>query len=238
MSLKKVFQRKETKYLLNQTQFSRFFEELQAHMSVDQYGLHTIRSLYYDTADYRFIRHSMDKPIYKEKFRIRSYGTPRPESVIFLEIKKKIKGIVYKRRLPISYEAYLFWQHTGALPENIDQSQIGQEIAWLFFKYPDLSPKVLISYDRFSLFSKMEEDFRVTFDQNIRYQDRKLNLDAARGAFVAPELDVLMEVKAMGAYPLWFVGLLTKYHIQKGSFSKYAQTYQRHLFKEELFHVI
>lgn len=120
----------------------------------------------------------------------------------------------------------------------MEQSQIAQEINWLFLKHTDLLPKVLISYDRLSLYLEDDEDFRVTFDQNIRYQVNHVALAANRGELVAPELDVLMEVKAMGAYPLWFVELLTKHHVQKGSFSKYAQTYQRYLFKEELFYVV
>ncbi|MCD5003538.1 polyphosphate polymerase domain-containing protein [Enterococcus saccharolyticus] len=238
MKLKKVFQRKETKYLLNQTQFANFLEELQQYMQIDQYGLHTIRSLYYDTTDYQFIHHSMDKPKYKEKFRIRSYGTPSADCLIFLEIKKKVKGIVYKRRLPMTYREYLTWVPTNQLPQALATSQIGQEIHWLFLKHPDLNAKVLISYDRLSLFDEKDENFRVTFDQNIRFQSKTPALEAERGELVAPELDVLMEVKAMGAYPLWFVNLLTKYHIQKSSFSKYAQTYQRHLFTEELFYVV
>ncbi len=238
MKLKKVFQRKESKYLFNQKQFEAFFKELQQYMTVDQYGLHTIRSLYYDTDNYHFIRHSMDKPKYKEKFRIRSYGTPTNDSLVFLEIKKKVTGIVYKRRIPLTYTEYLTWEQTGNFPLTLEQSQIAQEINWLFLKHTDLLPKVLISYDRLSLYLEDDEDFRVTFDQNIRYQVNHVALAATRGELVAPELDVLMEVKAMGAYPLWFVELLTKHHVQKGSFSKYAQTYQRYLFKEELFYVV
>ncbi|MGX7196903.1 VTC domain-containing protein [Enterococcus olivae] len=238
MKLKNVFQRKESKYLLTQQQFTAFLEELQTYMTLDQYGLHTIRSLYYDTTDYRFIRHSMDKPKYKEKFRIRCYGTPESDSLVFLEIKKKVKGIVYKRRLPITFPEYQIWEKTGQLPEALKHTQIGQEITWLFLKHPDLTPKVLISYDRLSFFCEADEDFRITFDQNIRYQAEDTRVAAARGELVAPELGVLMEVKAIGAYPLWFVELLSNYQIQKGSFSKYAQTYQRHLFKEELFYVV
>lgn len=238
MKLKKVFQRKETKYLFTQQQFDAFFNELQHYMTVDQYGLHTIRSLYYDTDNDHFIRHSMDKPPYKEKFRIRSYGTPTNDSLVFLEIKKKVKGIVYKRRLPLTYLDYQRWEQTGMLPSELQHTQIAQEINWLFLKHTDLAPKVLISYDRLSLFLEDDDDFRVTFDQNIRYQANQVALAASRGELVAPELDVLMEVKAMGAYPLWFVELLTKHHVQKGSFSKYAQTYQRYLFKEELFYVV
>lgn len=240
MKLKKVFQRKENKYLLTQSQFQSFFDDLHQYMSVDQYGLHTIQSLYYDTPDYYFIQRSISKPKYKEKFRVRSYGTARADSLVFLEIKKKVAGIVYKRRLVLTYEEYLNWEASGKFSEQLSSVQIAREITWLFYRQPALSPKVLITYDRLSLFMVDDSEFRVTFDQNIRYRTENLALDnKTSGELVAPEVGVLMEVKAMGAYPLWFTALLAKYHIQKSSFSKYAQTYQRHLFKkEELLNVV
>lgn len=240
MKLKKVFQRKENKYLLTQSQFQSFFDDLHQYMSVDQYGLHTIQSLYYDTPDYYFIQRSISKPKYKEKFRVRSYGTARADSLVFLEIKKKVAGIVYKRRLVLTYEEYLNWEASGKFSEQLSSVQIAREITWLFYRQPALSPKVLITYDRLSLFMVDDSEFRVTFDQNIRYRTENLALDnKTSGELVAPEVGVLMEVKAMGAYPLWFTALLAKYPIQKSSFSKYAQTYQRHLFKkEELLNVV
>lgn len=238
MKLKNIFQRKETKYLLSQRQFNYFFEDLQQFMKVDQYGLHNIRSLYFDTPNYYFIRQSMKKPRYKEKFRVRSYGEPVANGLVFLEIKKKVKGVVYKRRVPVNYEDFLLWIKNGALPEYIMVSQVGQEIAWLFCQYNQLSPKVLITYDRFSLFMEEDDNFRVTFDQNIRYENKNISLDTKPGELVAPEIDILMEVKAMGSYPLWFVALLNKYGIKKGNFSKYAETYQRYLAKEDLVYVI
>ncbi|WP_206854125.1 polyphosphate polymerase domain-containing protein [Candidatus Enterococcus mangumiae] len=241
MKLKNVFQRKETKYLLTTTQFHSFIEELKKQMQIDDYGLHTILSLYFDTADDRFITNSMNKPRYKEKFRVRSYGVPTDSSLVFLEIKKKVNGIVYKRRLPLTYSEYLKWLQTKDFPSE-NHEQIQQEVDWLFRKNPDLSPKTLIIYERMSLFGKTDPDFRVTFDQHIRF--RQTNLDLAitgEENLVAPELGVLMEVKALGAYPLWFVELLNAYQLRKGSFSKYAETYKRHLFiqtKEENQHVI
>ena len=240
MKLKKVFQRKETKYLLTKEQFPAFLGELQQKMAIDEYGQHTIMSLYYDTQDYRFIRHSMDKPKYKEKFRVRSYGVPTEQQLIFLEIKKKVSGVVYKRRVPMPYADYCRWMQTGVLPSMEEAPQIAAEIHWLFKKNPDLLPKVLIAYDRLSLFVDDDSEFRVTFDQNIRFRTCDLMLGSGSdGALVAPEVGVLMEVKALGYYPIWFVELLNKYSVRKGSFSKYAQTYQRHLFKkEERLHVI
>lgn len=234
MKLKKVFQRKETKYLMTEEVFQDFFQELTQRMSVDEYGLHTISSLYFDTADDRFIRHSMEKPKYKEKFRVRAYGTVTADSQVFLEIKKKICGVVYKRRVPLNYQAYLSWLTTGEWPVGQQENQIVKEVDWLFARNPDLRPKVLICYDRLSLFDPEDENFRVTFDQRIRYRDRQLDLrKGSQGKLVAPEIGVLMEVKAAGAYPLWFVELLEQYQLRKASFSKYAQTYQRYLFDKQ-----
>lgn len=230
MKLKNVFQRKETKYLIPTTQFDSFLKDLKKQMQIDEYGLHTILSLYFDTPDDRFITNSMTKPKYKEKFRVRSYGIPKETSMVFLEIKKKVNGIVYKRRMPLTYAEYLQWLDQKHFPKNEDE-QIPQEVNWLFKRNPDLSPKTMIMYERMSLFGTSDPDFRVTFDQNIRFRSTNLDLSiTGEETLVAPEIGVLMEVKALGAYPLWFVELLNDYQLRKGSFSKYAETYQRHLF--------
>lgn len=230
MKLKNVFQRKETKYLIPTTQFHSFLKDLKKQMQIDEYGLHTILSLYFDTPDDRFITNSMTKPKYKEKFRVRSYGIPKETSMVFLEIKKKVNGIVYKRRMPLTYAEYLQWLDQKHFLKNEDE-QIPQEVNWLFKRNPDLSPKTMIMYERMSLFGTSDPDFRVTFDQNIRFRSTNLDLSiTGEETLVAPEIGVLMEVKALGAYPLWFVELLNDYQLRKGSFSKYAETYQRHLF--------
>lgn len=230
MKLKKAFERKETKYQLTEATFAKFKQELASYMTLDEFGLHTILSLYFDTPDYRMIQASMEKPKYKEKFRVRSYGVPKASSTIFLESKKKINGIVYKRRIPVSYTDYEAWQQGGAFPESPDTPQINRELQWLFAQYDRLAPRVLIAYDRMSYFYEEDSDFRVTFDQRIRYRAEELDLTrGSQGSLVAPEVPVLMEVKAMGAYPLWFAQLLTKYGLHKASFSKYALTYRRHL---------
>ena len=230
MKLKRAFERKETKYQLDELCFAKFKQELTSFMALDEFGLHTILSLYFDTPDFRMIKASMEKPKYKEKFRVRSYGVPEEFDTVFLESKKKINGIVYKRRIPVSFAEYAAWQAGGAFPEAKETPQINRELRWLVAQYPDLAPRVLIAYDRMSYFCEEEPDFRVTFDQRIRY--RRQELDLSRGSYgelVAPGVPVLMEVKAMGAYPLWFSHLLTKYQLHKSSFSKYALTYRRHL---------
>ncbi|MGX7243401.1 VTC domain-containing protein [Enterococcus quebecensis] len=231
VKLKNSFQRKEKKYALTNKMYHQLREKLLPYMGEDDYGLHTIISLYFDTEDYEMIRHSIAKPVYKEKFRIRSYGVPTENSDVFLEIKKKVSGVVYKRRVSLSYlsaKNYIRYPHSFKLKVTKDK-QIKNEIDWLVSRR-GLEPKVMIAYDRRALFSFENEDFRITFDFNIRYRKKELTdtLDD-RGDRVAPEIDVLMEVKALGAYPLWFSEILAELGIYPISFSKYAQTYQRYL---------
>lgn len=232
VKLKNSFQRKEKKYTLTNQQYQLLREKLQEFMQEDVYGLHTIISIYFDTNDYEMIRHSVTKPVYKEKFRIRSYGIPKEDSDVFLEIKKKVNGVVYKRRVALTYQmAKKYIQHPHAFNLEISNNQqIKQEIDWLLVR-KRLEPKVMIAYDRRALFASENENFRVTFDFNIRY--RKENFMQTvddRGERIAPEIDVLMEVKALGAYPLWFSEVIAELEIYPTSFSKYAQTYQRYLY--------
>ena len=242
MKLKNVFQRKENKYTLSMETYKLLRHYLAPYMTEDEYGLHTILSVYFDTEDYALIRHSIQKPVYKEKFRLRSYGVPTNQQQVFLELKKKVKGIVYKRRLSLQYtQALDYIENPNSLsPDSLRDQQIKQEIDWLYAR-KHLSPKVLIAYDRRALAAKDVKlsDFRITFDFNIRYRTDKLNLlEGDFGEPVASEIGVLMEVKALGAYPLWFSEILSELSIYKCSFSKYAQVYERYLFKEELSHVI
>lgn len=232
MKPKKEFKRKEHKFFINSEIYDSFIKDLSNHMSIDSHGLHTIMSLYYDTDDYLFIKRSMEKPTYKEKLRVRSYGTPNNQTHVFLELKKKIQGTVYKRRIELPYSDYLKWEKDRSLQEHLKQTQTYREIEWVSKRHKTLKPRVLIAYDRLSFYSEDQPDFRVTFDHDIRFRTTDLSLDSGSyGQLVAPEIGVLMEVKVLGAYPLWFVDLLNKYNIRRMSFSKYAQTYSRYINK-------
>lgn len=218
--MKKIFERKEVKYLLNETQYEQFRILTKEHLCDDDYGLHTILSLYYDSPNFQMIQKSLSKPDFKEKFRIRSYGKPTTKTPVFYEIKRKISGVVHKRRV------------ASPLEESLPCGQMTLEIDHLKKRY-QLEPKVVISYDRVATFGRIDPNFRVTFDRNIRYRTQDLTLLAGGyGDIIAPEITILMEVKALGGYPLWFTSALTALSLQKASFSKYAETYKRHLKQE------
>jgi SPX domain protein involved in polyphosphate accumulation len=225
-----VFKRYEKKYMLNSLQHDALMQSLEKHMTIDQYGMHTIGNIYYDTNNFDLIRSSIEKPIYKEKLRLRSYGIPKEEDIVFIEIKKKFKGIVYKRRIQLTLKEAEHYLLQGEQPSF--SSQILHEIDWFLDTYHPV-PKVLIAYDRCALFGKEDENLRITFDKNIRFRESNLNL--SKGTWGYPLLDrekTLMEIKIPGAIPLWLSKLLTEHKIFPSSFSKYGSCYQKYLFKQ------
>ncbi|TLG74297.1 polyphosphate polymerase domain-containing protein [Culicoidibacter larvae] len=226
--LNHIFERREKKYRLTKEQFQRVYVALLEHMHADKYGKHTICSLYYDTDDYYLIRTSNEKPVYKEKFRLRSYGTPNDDSTVFLELKKKYDGVVYKRRESLtmySVQKYLNDGHLKVLDK--EPNQIMMEIDWFMNRY-QLAPKVMVAYDRIALYGKEESAFRVTFDFDIRWRD--YDLDLRYGDYGNPLIatdECMMEVKALGAIPVWLTEILSRERLYSTSFSKYGIIYKQ-----------
>lgn len=216
-----IFERFESKYLLPAEKYFDFKNFILQKMKPDAYGLTTIQSLYYDTDSYLLIRNSLEKPVFKEKLRLRCYGLATQDSKIYFEIKRKYNGIVYKRRLATTQsqvENLLFGREESP-------SQIAQEIAYFDINYQGLEPKVLIISER-EAFADEHSDLRITIDKNIRYRNYDLSLDKGfYGEAILPQDRYLMEVKTSSAYPLWLVNYLSKNKIYKSSFSKYGTAY-------------
>ncbi|MBQ6621260.1 MAG: polyphosphate polymerase domain-containing protein [Mogibacterium sp.] len=223
-----TFKRVEVKYLLNERQYTELRERMQAHLEPDRFGETSILNIYYDTPDFRLIRTSLDKPVYKEKLRLRCYGTPGNDSPAFIELKKKFKGVVYKRRIDMSYTSALTYLRTRIAPVvRAEDLQIKREIDYFFRFYPDLAPRVALSYDRIALAGIDDPSFRVTFDTNIRWRDTHLDLRFGNGgeSLLEPGQH-LMELKFGGGMPLWLAHDLSDLGIYKTSFSKYGKAYE------------
>lgn len=224
MSSQMVFQRYEIKYLLTRKQKEIILAAMEPYMERDAYGRSTIRNVYYDTDNYRLVRRSLEQPVYKEKLRVRSYGAVEPGDRVFVELKKKYEGVVYKRRIHIPEKAavdYLAGRRTAP-----DRSQITEEIDYCLRFYRTLEPKVFLSYEREAYYTREPGDFRVTFDENILWRETELSLE--KGVYGAPILkqgQTLMEIKTPGNIPLWMVKVLSGEGIRKTSFSKYGNAY-------------
>ncbi|MBQ3533514.1 MAG: polyphosphate polymerase domain-containing protein [Oscillospiraceae bacterium] len=232
MAYRSVFARYENKYLLSRDQYERLTAAMTPYMAPDDYGLTTIRNVYYDTPTYRLIRRSLEKPVYKEKLRLRSYRRAEADSDVFVEIKKKYKGVVYKRRVAMPESQAMAWLAGGAPPG--EKSQIAREIETFRRYYGEVCPTVFLSYDRQAWYCRGGSDFRVTFDTDIRARCTELSLERpAGGALILPPELVLMELKCGGGIPLWMVALLTEEKLYKTSFSKYGTAYQQLIFPKQ-----
>ena len=234
MAYQAVFKRYELKYLLTAEQKELLLQVMQPYMALDQYGRTTIRNIYFDTENYRLIRRSIEKPMYKEKLRIRSYRKTEKKDKVFVELKKKYDGVVYKRRISMPLQQAMDWVCNGVAAPD---SQIGREIEYFRNYYTGLRPAVYLSYEREAFYSKDGSDFRVTFDDHIYARQDRLSLNEEPGGnALLPEGMVLMEVKTSGAIPLWMTKCLTENRIFKTSFSKYGTAYQTMIFKGAYLH--
>ena len=199
------FKRCEKKYLLTEAQYRAVRLGMAPFMKPDAYPVYSVSNVYYDTDRYDLIRASLEKPVYKEKLRLRSYGVPGSCDEVFIEIKKKFDDVVYKRRITMTMRdaaLYLSGARRG------DGSQIGR--------------------DREAYAAADGGELRITFDTALRA--RSNDTDLRFGDYGVPLLadDLrLMEIKIPGAAPLWLARLLSENGIFPSSFSKYGEYYKQ-----------
>ena len=233
MAFQTVFKRYELKYMLTVQQKDIILRAMEPYMSLDKYGRTTIRNIYFDTDDYRLIRRSIEKPTYKEKLRIRSYAQADHNSTVFVELKKKYDGVVYKRRIGLPHRQALEW-----ICERADcpvDTQISREIDYFIDFYGNLKPTVFLSYEREAYYDRSGGDFRVTFDDQILFRQTDISLmSPVYGTPVLPKGMALMELKCSGGIPLWMTKVLSEEKIYKTSFSKYGTAYAQLIFPHSM----
>lgn len=228
---KKVFKRHELKYIISLDQMDSLIKIIELYMNEDKYFKSTIRNIYYDTPNYLLIRTSIEKPEYKEKLRIRSYKTVNKDDEVFVELKKKYKKIVYKRREILPYNSARLFLDKKVRPNDL---QITKEIEYTLNYYQDLKPTIFLSYDRLAYIGKDDLNFRITLDRNIMWRDYDIDLSKeAYGDLILDQDLVLMEVKTVMGLPRWLLDFLGENNIYKVSFSKYGNVYKEIINKEK-----
>ena len=228
-----TFVRKEKKYLITSEQRDKLLKILPKYMVFDRYcqngNMYTVNNIYFDTPTFNIIRNSVSKPAYKSKIRMRSYITEAQDSdVAFLEMKKKITGVVNKRRIVgklIDIETFV---NTRKKPEHISaqQNQVFNEIGYAL-DIEGSKPAVYLTYKRIALFANNDHNVRLTIDEDILARKTDVSLRSKRyGEEVLPKGYYLMEIKVNGAFPLWLAHILTEMNIHPTSFSKYGKFYE------------
>ena len=230
-----TFKRHEIKFLMTAEQSEIIQHELNNHnMELDSYcktkGSYSIYNIYFDTKNNDVIRRSLDKPWYKEKLRMRSYNIPRGlNDTVFFELKKKIGGIVSKRRAVMSYSEALNFLEIGWKAPSLgyENLQVLDEIEAFQYRYHSV-PKVFISYNRVAYFDKDDKEFRISFDKDILTRRNNVNLfDCNYGIKLIDDNQRLMEVKITDQIPFWLSSLLSDLKIYTTSFSKYGLEYKK-----------
>ncbi len=230
-----VFERYEMKYMLNEEQYAWILSKLLTYMDVDAYsqktGFYSICNIYYDTPGDQLIRTSLEKPVYKEKMRLRSYGTPpNMDTPVFLEIKKKFNHLVSKRRVVVKLADAYRYMANGTIPADYPvNSQIMKELDYFRSIY-DLEPKVYLSYQRKALAGKADPEFRITFDKDILARRSQVFLEQGDyGKQLLPPGKKLMEIKVLQAMPLWCARILSEAGVYPTSFSKYGAEFLQYI---------
>lgn len=219
-----TFKRNEKKYLLLPERYEALWAELSPRLIPDEYFRSTVCSVYYDSDDYELIRRSIEAPVYKEKLRVRSYGVPAPDGTVFVELKKKFRGTVYKRRVQTTAERAEEWL-AGRSPAPED-SQVCREIDW-FLHMHSPAPKIYIACDREAYVADSAPELRFTFDRGIRWREDGLSLcDGTHGIPLLDAGQVLMEIKIPDAAPLWLADALSRLEVFPTGFSKYGSCYK------------
>lgn len=220
-----TFRRIEKKYVLTKEQYLNLQDRIKDYMIEDEYGPSTVCNIYFDSNNYDLISHSIEKPFFKEKVRLRSYNTPTAESNVFLEIKRKYDGIVGKRRIEMKLDDFnSYMKDNSSL--NVENHQVKSELDYYFKKF-NLKPTMYVAYSRVAYYQKDNPDFRLTFDNNV--VAREYDLDLMKGNFGSHILEddkYIMEIKTLNSIPLWLVNYLNELKIVPGSYSKYGTAYE------------
>lgn len=235
-TIQTTFERYEKKYALTWAEYHAFKKVCQFYLQADKHPKYTVHNVYFDTPNFDIIKTSIEKPLFKEKLRLRSYKTTKADDIAFLELKKKFNHVVYKRRIDAPYEELIpFIEnpnfYSSSFFNNLDdeQKQIKNELQW-FINFMNVKPAVFIAYDREAYSALDNNTIRITFDTNIRWRNTELDLSAGDwGSNIPMHKDVLMEIKIGKSMPLNLVRILSSLNLTPVSFSKYGTCYTKYL---------
>ena len=227
-----IIDRMEQKYFVSFDKYKKLMDIIEDKLVKDKYFSERIYNIYFDNDEYEFMTKSLDKPLYKEKVRLRSYETADKNSNVFLEIKKKFQGHGNKRRVVINYNDAIDYINNKIIPDT--NKQIMNELDYTF-KKNNLKPKISLTYDRLSYAFKEDDSYRITFDTNIRYSNKKIDLVDLDDDYCLFNDGYIMEVKTLKGYPMWFIKALNELKLFPTSYSKVGEAYKELKERNELY---
>lgn len=194
---------------------------------------YTITTLQLDSEDLALYRAKEVEALHRFKLRVRTYGK-EGECPLFLEIKRKIKGVINKSRATVacrhwgpdmclSVDPSLSFRSRTEEAHYINFVRLVQQIG--------ARPVMLIRYERESYLSKIDNYARVTFDRRVRYHpmrawtlfpeyDRWRAMDS-QTALNREYPGIILELKTFSDCPQWMVDMTRKFDLVRIGFCKY-----------------
>ncbi len=227
-----TFQRREKKIIMDSSLLPDILQTVSEFMNPDSYNLngipYDICNIYFDNGNRDVTRHSVSKPFFKEKLRLRCYGIPTEDSKVFFELKKKTAKIGTKRRAVLSLNDYYRFLSEGYVDPSSQyiNKRVLAEIANFIDTY-SAEPSVYLSYKRIAFFGKEDPNLRLTFDTEIRTRNYDLRPELGiYGELLLPKDKTIAEIKFSGAAPMWFAALMSKHGLEFSPYSKIGKEYE------------
>ncbi|MFA6497322.1 MAG: polyphosphate polymerase domain-containing protein [Patescibacteria group bacterium] len=225
------FNRFELKYLLSRSQAEALKMHLCAFMEKDEHGKigsYTLKSLYFDSDDFRCYWEKIEGIKFRRKLRIRHYSDDGPltgDSIVFLEIKQRLDRVTQKRRVPMRYRDALNFCERHIVPEHEPRDHAVIEEAESMLILGNLQPQIITTYSREAYVgSDYDAGLRITFDSDVTYSRKNLDLaeNPKEGFMISPDM-VVMEIKTNDRIPYWITELVAAYNHRLIRVSKYCQ---------------
>ena len=227
-----LFRRMEIKYMVDRTTRTALAQDLRAFMRPDKhtsaYGSYYVRSLYFDTHDYKAYHDKMAGAAERHKLRVRAYGEdPRQSAFIRFEVKSRYVSSIHKITvdIPISdYEevAPAIYDHSLPPAGLMEDESVSKEFFRLQRQY-NMVPKIMVQYRR-EAYEKIElKRVRANFDDEL-LSSRNLDLLAPLkgGRRMLKYGNSIFEIKVDGGMPFWMHNLISKYDLQNQAISKFC----------------
>jgi SPX domain protein involved in polyphosphate accumulation len=230
----------ELKYLTRFDTYQRIIRQLDPYAERDGYagelGRYSIISLYYDSPELACYWDKINGVPYRNKLRIRQYGSMAGSDDAYIEVKQKLLASIRKIRtrmkLTQAYDLLAAAHQRAETSEVIDRSpedEVLNHVMYLRSLY-NLEPKAIISYEREPYVGRYDHHLRMTFDLNLRSRAEDLRLESGPwGKYIMSPDIVLVEMKVDGRIPEWFISLVAEHNLEPCRFSKYCLGLERAL---------
>jgi len=220
----------ESKYRISYFQYLKLRYAIIPYMKKDRFTLkapgkgYLVRSLYYDTYDYRAYHEKMSGDCDRIKFRLRSYSEVLDNNTIIrAELKVRKANIVEKHSAFITTDEYRFFLKHRCWPSH-DNSILTEFERYLHLQ--ELRPQVLIAYEREGYESRNHDDVRVTFDHRVRSAQADKLFQNHLFFKVHHPHGVVLEIKFKDEFPEWLKLLAQSYGLKVIANSKFTQGIQ------------